>query len=592
VAVPDFKRGPDFLTYEEPAQRGPKKKGTILDKSLPGLYHKVSEHCFALRKGQRTPTRMNVPIFLAWKNFLDIFVISFILHRLFLLMRGTVAFQVSIGLVVLWLFQEVANAAGLVLTSWFFRGIGAVAVLVIVVVFRNELREILVHTNPIRFLLGRTRQTREVGYHLLAQAAFRLGNRRIGALIVIQNEDDLRGDVRGGLPFDANLLPELLESIFSKESPVHDGAVIIRGNRIDQAGTFLPLSQEETLPQHFGTRHRAAIGLSEVCDAVILVVSEERGDVSLVHRRNVERIHNPDQMEQRLDFLLTQREALEGNLHKAGRAWMTHAGGLLLMFVLVSAFWGLYAGREFSLISVRAPVYYRDIPAGLQMKQTSAEEVEVQVSGRRGLVSSLDPQQVRAFLSLGQVGAGEHELVLKSENILLAPGLEVERITPSAITVEMERILDKNVRVKADLKGPPPDGFEVDVVGLKPDYVRIRGPATILEDVTVMQTRTIDLQSLRVRDGQASQDVPLKIDTPSIELPELERRQVQVTIRFRPVEAKREEGATRTHTVQKGDTLYEIGKEYGVPIEAVRRLNNLKPGEYLQPGQELKIPPS
>lgn len=106
---------------------------------------------------------MNIPILLDWRNLLDILVISFILHRLFLLMRGTVAFQVSIGLVFLWLFQEVANAAGLVLTSWFFRGIGAVAVLVLVVVFRNELREILVHTNPIRFLLGRSRQTREVG---------------------------------------------------------------------------------------------------------------------------------------------------------------------------------------------------------------------------------------------------------------------------------------------------------------------------------------------------------------------------------------------------------------------------------------------
>ena len=535
---------------------------------------------------------MNVPIFLEWKNFLDIFVISFILHRLFLLMRGTVAFQVSIGLVVLWLFQEVANAAGLVLTSWFFRGIGAVAVLVIVVVFRNELREILVHTNPIRFLLGRTRQTREVGYHLLAQAAFRLGNRRIGALIVIQNEDDLRGDVRGGLPFDANLLPELLESIFSKESPVHDGAVIIRGNRIDQAGTFLPLSQEETLPQHFGTRHRAAIGLTEICDAVVLVVSEERGDISLVHRRNVERIHNPDQLEERLDFLLTTKDASEAEARKGGSAWLTHGVGLLLMFVLVSAFWGLYAGREFSLVSLKAPVYYRDIPEDLQLKQASAEEVEVQVSGRRGLVSSLDPQQVRAFLSLARIAAGEHEFVLKSENIILAPGLEVERITPSSITIEMERILVKTVRVTADLVGPPPDGFEVGTVRVKPDSVRVRGPATILEDVTVMQTRPIDLQSLRVRDGQASQDAPLMIDSPSIELPELERSQVQVTIRFRPVEAKREEDATRTHKVQKGDTLYEIGKEYGVPTEALRRLNNLQPGEYIQPGQELKVPPS
>jgi diadenylate cyclase len=565
----------------------------ILDNGSPGLYHEVSEYSPFPWNRKRALTRMNVPILLEWRNLLDILVISFILHRLFLLMRGTVAFQVSIGLVVLWLFQEVANAAGLVLTSWFFRGIGAVAVLVIVVAFRNELREILVHTNPIRILLGRTRQTREVGYHQLAQATFRLARRRVGALIVIQNEDELRGSVRGGLPLDGNLLPEVLESIFSKDSPVHDGAVIVRGNRIDQVGTFLPLSQEETLPQHFGTRHRAAIGLSEVCDAVILVVSEERGDVSLVHRRNVERVHNPDQTEQRLDFLLTKRDVLEGKVGKGGRAWMTHAGGLLLMFILVAAFWGVYAGREFSLISVKAPVYYRDIPAGLQLRQTSAEEVEVQVSGRRGLVSSLNPQNVRAFLSLGGIGAGEHEFVLKSENILLAPGLEVERITPSSITITMERILDKLVRVKADLKGPPPDGFEVVAVSLKPDYVRVRGPTTILEDVTVVQTQPIDLQSLRVRgDGQASQDAPLKIDAPSIELPELEKRQVQVTIRFRPVEAKREEDETRTHKVQPGDTLYEIGKKYGVSTEALRRQNSLQPGEYIQPGQELKIPPT
>ena len=537
---------------------------------------------------------MNVPILLEWKNFLDILVISFILHRLFLLMRGTVAFQVSIGLVVLWLFQELANAAGLVLTSWFFRGIGAVAVLVIVVVFRNELREILVHTNPIRFLLGRNRRTREVGYHLLAQAAFRLANRRVGALIVIQNEDNLRGDVRGGLPLEANLLPELLESIFAKESPVHDGAVIIRGNRIDQAGTFLPLSTEENLPQHFGTRHRAAIGLTEICDAVVLVVSEERGDVSVVHRRNVERIHTPDQLEQRLDFLLAKEDVSRGKAQKGGRAWMTRAGGLLLMFVLVSAFWGLYAGREFSLISLKAPVYYQDIPKDLQLREASAEEVEIQVSGRRGLVSSLDTQQVRAFLSLARIGAGELEFVLKAENIALPPGLKVERITPPSITLVMERILDQAVKVRADLVGPPPDGFEVETVRVQPDTVMVRGPATIVEDLTSIRTGPVDLRSLRLRDGQAGQDVRLILASPSIALPELEKGQVHVSIRFRPAEAKREEGTARVriYKVQKGDTLYDIGKAYGVPTETLRNLNNLKPGEYIQPGQELKIPPS
>jgi uncharacterized protein (TIGR00159 family) len=505
-------------------------------------------------------------------------------------MRGTVAFQVSIGLVVLWLFQELANAAGLVLTSWFFRGIGAVAVLVIVVVFRNELREILVHTNPIRFLLGRARHTREVGYHILAQAAFRLAGRRIGALIVIQNEDDLRGTVRGGLPLDGNLLPEVLESIFVKESPIHDGAAIIRDNRIDQVGTFLPLSTEETLPLHFGTRHRAAIGLSESCDAVILVVSEERGDISLVHRREVERIYNPDQLEQRLDFLLTTKDIPEGKVRKGGRAWMTQGVGLLLTFVLVSVFWGLYAGREFSLVSLSAPVYYRDIPEDLQLKKASAEEVEVQVSGRRGLVSSLDPQQVRAFLSLGGIGEGEHQFLLNAENIALAPGLEVERITPSSITIEMERILVKTVRVRPELVGPPPDGFEVDSVRVKPDVVRVRGPATVLGGVTSMQAGPIDLQGVRVRDGQVSREVPLIVASPAVGFPDLERGQVQVTVRFRPVEPGDAGGAVRTHTVQKGDSLYEIGRRYGVPVEAIRKLNGLEPGEYIQPGQELRIP--
>ena len=535
---------------------------------------------------------MNIPLLLEWRNLLDILVISFILHRLFLLMRGTVAFQVSIGLVFLWLFQEAANAAGLVLTSWFFRGVGAVAVLVIVVAFRNELREILVHTNPVRFLLGRSAQTREVGYHLLAQAAFRLAKRRVGALVVIQNEDELRGNVRGGLPLDANLLPEAFEAIFSKESPVHDGAAIIRGNRIAQVGTFLPLSQEETLPLHFGTRHRAAIGLTEICDAVVLVVSEERGDISLVHRRNVERVHDPDQLEQRLDFLLRTKEVSGGPVRRAGRAWVTHGGGLLLTLVLVSAFWGLYAGREFSLISVKAPIYYRDIPVDLQLKKASAEEVEVQVSGRRGLVSSLDPQQVRAFLSVGRVDAGEHEFVLKSENIVLPPGLEVERIRPSSITVDMERILEKAVPVKADLVGPPPGGFEVDAVRVKPDTVKIRGPATIIGEVDGIQTRPIDLRALRVRDGQASQDVPLLIASPSISLPEPEKGQVQVSVRFRPAEVNEEEQVARIYKVRKGDTLYEIGKRFGVPTQAIKQLNDIEPGDYIQPGQELKIPPS
>jgi len=341
---------------------------------------------------------MNIPFPLDWKDFVDIFVISFILHRIFLLMRGTAVIQITIGLVSLWLFQELARASGLVLTSWFFRGISAVFVLVIVVVFHSEIREILVQTNPVRFLLGRSRQTRALGYHLIGQAVFRLAKRRTGALIVIQNLDELGSHVAGGFVLDGNLIPEVLEGLFAKDNPVHDGAAVIQGNRIARVGTLLPLSQSEGLPQHFGTRHRAAVGLSEACDAVVLVVSEERGEITLVHRRNVQPIRDPDQLENTLRQLILSDHKLPGEPKSRRFAWLSQAGGLVLTFLLVSVFWGIYAGGQFSMLPLRVPVQFRNIPAGMQLVDSSVQEVEVQVRGKRGLVSSLDPQQVKAFL--------------------------------------------------------------------------------------------------------------------------------------------------------------------------------------------------
>ena len=218
-----------------------------------------------------------------WQDFADILVVSVIVHRLFILLHGTTALHVMLGLLLIWLFQAIAKSAGLILTSWLFQGVGTIAVLAVVVVFRNEIRELLLQTNPIRFFLGRSRKTQGIDINTIAQTVFRLANTRTGAIVVIQNRDKLRAQLREGYDLDAKLNAQIIESIFLKQSPVHDGAIIIRGNRITRVGTFLPLTQKEGLSRYYGSRHRAAIGLSEVSDAAVLVVSEERGDVSLVH---------------------------------------------------------------------------------------------------------------------------------------------------------------------------------------------------------------------------------------------------------------------------------------------------------------------
>jgi len=468
-----------------------------------------------------------------WQDVVDILVISFIVHRLFLLFRGTTALQIMVGLLFLWLVQGIAQASGLVLTSWFFQGAGAVAVLVIVVVFRNEIREVLIQTNPVRFFLGRPRQTQAMEAGIIVDSAFRLAGTRTGALIVFQNRDHLEGHLVEGFALDGRLIPHILESIFAKESPVHDGAIVIRGNRIARVGTFLPLTRKEGLPQQFGTRHRAAIGLSELTDAVVLVVSEERGQISLVHKGYVKRIDDREYLEQELKRLLRGLPA-ETKPQPRPRAFMTQLGGLLLTFFLVSVIWGVYTGGQLSLITVTAPVYFRNIPANLDLRKTSADKVEVQITGKRQLVAALKTDQVRAFLDLQSVEAGSHRLDLSADNISLPPGLDVVRITPANIRVEMEPFTVKELAVKPEMTGSPPRGYQIDTVQVKPSTVKVGGPSSTLQAVASLSTEAIDLGSIPPERKEKTFDVPLALYPASLHLLPDGNRTVRVTIKLRP----------------------------------------------------------
>ena len=524
-----------------------------------------------------------------WQDVADILVISFIIYRLFLLFRGTVAFQIMVGLLVLWLFQSIAQVTGLVLTSWFFQGVGAVAVLVIVVVFRNEIREVLIQTNPVRFFLGRLHETRTINVTLMVQAAFQLAKIRKGALIVFENRDNLGGYLREGFSLDGKFTPQIIENIFDKHSPVHDGAIIIRGNRITRVGTFLPLTQKEGLPQHFGTRHRAAIGLSEVSDAVVLVVSEERGEVSVVYRGKVELMLEPQELEKELGRLLLGIAPRE-KTRKRPREWLTQAGGLLLTFFLVSTFWGIYSGKPLSLISVTTPIDFRNISENLELKKTSAEKVEVQITGKRRLVSDLKPEQVRAFLDLKEINHGIRNVLLNPDNIELPLGLEVVRVTPSAIRLEMEQCAEMEVAVNPRIVGLPPPGYQIEKVNVSPEFVRVRGAVSILRTIGSVLTEPIDLGEIEPKTGEKTIEVALMFSAASLHLAAGQDKKVQVSIQLRP-----QKGPPKSlrgikvpyHQVHTGETLWGISCRYGLTVAELQRLNKLSSGAVIHPGQKL-----
>jgi diadenylate cyclase len=370
-----------------------------------------------------------------WHNLIDILVISFIIHRILLFLRGSAAYQLMLGLISLLILQIVAHLTGLVLTSWFLGGLSAVALLVIVILFRWEIRELLIRSNPVHFLSGRPPLQSSNELEPLITAVYKLVHSGTGALIVLQNHDLLSQRLRPGYELNGNLISQIIESIFTKDSPVHDGAIVISHNRIKWVGTFLPLTNREGLPKHFGTRHMAAIGLTERTDATVIVVSEERGEVALVEKGLVKMIRNEQDLRNHLMIRPTDKISNQ-NLSLRTRVWLLRMVGYVSIVVLVAAFWGFYFGRQ-SLIELNSPIDFRNIGEDVLLEGSSSEDVDIRISGNRIMINQLEASDARMFVDLKGFDAGVHVVDLEGKNVELPTGLTVTRLSPPQIQVEL-----------------------------------------------------------------------------------------------------------------------------------------------------------
>jgi len=240
------------------------------------------------------------------------------LYRLFLLIRGTQAVQVMIGVGLLGLIGLMATLLDLRLLSWIFRNAAPAILIGIIVLFQAEIRRALDQFGRIGFL-GRplahynlqafNRMIEEV-----VRATTKLAQQYTGALIVFEKETGLENYANSGIRINGELTAEFLEAIFFPNSPLHDGAVIIRGNTILAAGCVLPLADEANVRERMGTRHRAGLGLSMQTDAVVLIVSEERGQITVAHEGKLLRNLDPDRLRQVLSSLLQPKPDLPGPL--------------------------------------------------------------------------------------------------------------------------------------------------------------------------------------------------------------------------------------------------------------------------------------
>lgn len=237
---------------------------------------------------------------------IDILIVAFLIYEFLKLIKGTRAIPMLLGVIALAIAFYIAHVEPLRTVDWLLTTLLPYAIFALIVVFGAEIRHVLARLGR-KFVAGRLGGgASSDNYDDIVLAAKQFSENLTGALIVIEREIGLRTYIESGVPLDANLSFDLLTTIFRPSAPLHDGAVIVQKDRIAAAACFLPLSMNPVLSTQMGTRHRAAIGVTEESDAISVVVSEETGAISLAVGGNIERNIDPEELRERLSQLLSR----------------------------------------------------------------------------------------------------------------------------------------------------------------------------------------------------------------------------------------------------------------------------------------------
>ena len=373
-----------------------------------------------------------------FQDVIDILFLTVIAYHLYLWFQGTKALKALVGLLALGIIYTVAQLWGLFLTTWMFQILWQVLIILLIILFQSEIRQVLERINPFRTFGWRKLAQPEAWIGQFAEGCFRLAKRKIGALIIVERKDNVEEWITGGMSLEGDPGMELLQSVFQKESPLHDGAAVLRKGRIVRVSSYLPLSSKEDLPSMLGTRHRAALGLSERCDAWVVAISEERAEVSLSRDGKLSRITQPDELTQQISEALKAPIPTNVTLLDKFRTFFVHHWRIKLgALSLVSILWLLFAGQQDFEATLHIPLETVNLPSDMEIVQPMNPRIAITIRGLRKDASTMDPDDVDAVLDLTLAGLGREAFRIARHQIMLPnEQVNVVKIEPSEITFE------------------------------------------------------------------------------------------------------------------------------------------------------------
>lgn len=373
-----------------------------------------------------------------FSGLLDIAFMSALIYTLIVWFKRSKAFFVLIGIFIVGVVYLAAREFNLQLTAAVFQGFFAVILIAVIVIFQEEIKRLFERLavwslNPAvaRRAIRPGRQEVEV----LVRTLNDLAAHQVGALIVIRGKDAMIRHVNGGVELNGTLSEQILKSLFNPSSVAHDGAVIVEGNTVVRFGGHLPLSKDLKKIQGAGTRHAAALGLSELTDALCLVVSEERGTISVARNGEMETVRDTDRLGRILESFFQEsaperrQQPVHVLLSKNLREKLIAVGVTVVLW-----FFFVHEGRV-TFKSFDVPVEHANLASGLAVREMRPSTVEVTLSGPRRYFYFIRPARVRIVVNLTGMKEGYQSKVIQRSNVDFPPKLRLESISPNRVRV-------------------------------------------------------------------------------------------------------------------------------------------------------------
>lgn len=378
------------------------------------------------------------------RNALDILVVTVLLYAVIFLFKKAHSLFLFNGIAILILIYIAARYFDLYLTSFLFSFFFGFFVIIFVVVFQRELRRLFEWLSAWgRFPYLRRELVPEAVANQIAQAVRQLAKTKTGALIVFPGQEPIDIFIEGGILLGGRVSVPLLLSIFDTTSPGHDGAVIIQGDRVHMFGAYLPLALKAEKLKNFGTRHRAALGLAERSDAFVIVVSEEKGTISVAEEGGIAVLQNHDELAERLHGFLRTRFFEAGISRRRWNPFVNFKEKVAALLI-ASFLWYVFVvqlGGGTITRSFDVPIEFRSLPAGYVIQDVNPVEVSISLSGRTQDFSFLNAELLKVVVRISEAKEGKQRFAVTDESAVNVPGaFSVVKISPKTIQFDIKKI--------------------------------------------------------------------------------------------------------------------------------------------------------